>query len=141
MQDKKFTHEELQKNIPDLAAKKEDEYLYHEGYVYYSICLEGGDYFENTSIFKRAKDDGGKITAFDKTEKCSTRDGNYGFWENIYHYHIPIIVDGYVHFKIIYEETKRSPLGERPSEGYDEEQNLTELIYKVKADGISDLEG
>jgi len=123
-----------------LAAKKEDEYLYHEGYVYCSICLESGDYFENTTVIKRAKNNGEEITAFDKTEKCTTRDGNYRFWEELYHYY-PMIIDGNVHFKIIYEEIKRSPLGERPSDSYDEQRKLTEFIYKVKADGIRDLEG
>ena len=139
MQTNKFSHEELQKNIPDLVQKKEGDYLYHEGYVYYSIFLVG-DLYENTAVFRRAKDDGTEITTFDITKKQSTRDSNYGFWAKIYHYHIPMTVDGYVYFKIIYEEMKRRPLGERPSDGYDEERILSELIYKVKADGISDLE-
>jgi len=42
MQNKKLSHEELQKNIPELKGKSEGSYLYHEGYVYYSFSKPGG---------------------------------------------------------------------------------------------------
>ena len=134
----KISHVELQKNIPDLIQKKEDDYLYHEGYVYYSIFLNG-DRWDNISVFKRVKDDGTEITTFDKTKNITSR-SNMGFWANTYNYHIPMTVDGYVYLKIIYEKMTKTPLGESYSDGFDEECILSELIYKVKTDGMSDLE-
>jgi hypothetical protein len=131
MQSKRISHEELQKNIPDLISKSEERYLYHEGYVYYSFCLPGGGadatgWMNGGEVFKRAKDDGTEITTFDKTfeESVTTASSSH-----VYYYYVPRFEDGYVHFSIEYEN-------DNDVEG----KSVSYLKYKVKADGISDLE-
>jgi len=59
MQSKRFSHEELQKNITDLKNIPEHCYLYHEGNVYYSFrkpgardatgWVSGGEVFNRTA--------------------------------------------------------------------------------------------
>ena len=130
MENKIFLHEELQKNIPDLKNMSEKGYLYHEGYVYYSLERPGArdatGWLSGGEVFKRAKDDGTELTTFDKTYNQSVETASSS---HIYDYKIPIIEDGYVFFKISYC---------RRCDWADDEYNW--IIYKVKADGISDLE-
>ena len=137
MQCKKLSHKELQTNVPDLIDKSEGDYLYHEGYVYYSSEHDDG------KVFKRANDSGTVITAFEKTKyKDSYRTSLYGnaSWSNEYKYRVPIIIDGYVHLKILHVKEEEMNRGERISDGFDTYTSYTDLIFKVKADGISDLE-
>jgi len=130
MQSKKISHEELQKIIPDLKGMSENDYLYHEGYVYYSFCQSGTEdatgWVSGGEVFKRAKDDGTVVTTFDGTHYKSVETASSS---RSYYYSIPIIADGYVHFKIHY---CRSNDWEGDSESW--------LTYKVKADGTSNLE-
>ena len=81
----RLSHEELVKNIPDLKGKSEGGYLYHESYVYYSGWMDEGE------VFKRAKDDGTEITAFDETKHTSSG-GSIEY--DRYDYHIPLFVGG-----------------------------------------------
>ena len=130
MQNKKKSHQELQKIIPDLKGKSEDGYLYHEGYVYYSFERSGArdatGWLSGGEVFKRAKDDGTVVTTFDRTYNQSVETASSS---HFYYYSIPIIADGYVHFKI---QHRRSNDWEEDSESW--------LTYKVKADGTSNLE-
>jgi hypothetical protein len=131
MENKQLSHKELQKNIPDLNNKSENDYLYYEGYVYYSICLPGGGgdqtgWMNGGEVFKRTKDDGTKVTTFGKTinDSVSTASSSH-----IYKYYKPKLIDGYVHFTIKYDYS------------CDWESDSSEYYeYKVKADGISELD-
>lgn len=128
MENKKFSHEDLQKNIVDL---KSNSYLYHEGYVYYSTKQSGGGrdatgWVGGGEVYKRVKDDGTEVTVFNKTfnDDCETASSRHS-----YYYSTPTFNDGYVHFKITHKGTCEV-------EGDYENYNT----YKVKADGISNLE-
>ena len=129
MENRILSHEELQKNISDLENKPESGYLYHNGYVYYSSNRPGASdatgWISGGEVFKRVKDDGSEITVFDKTynKSASTASSSH-----TYNYGTPKLADGYVHFSIRY--SSRSDWGD------DSEQ----YAYKVKDDGISDLE-
>jgi hypothetical protein len=131
MQTKKLTHEELQKNIPDLEGKSENEYLYHEGYVYYSYSGSGGGrdaagWTSGGERFVRAKEDGSEITSFSKTYETSSSTASSSHY---YSYSVPELGDdGYVHFEIRHER----------SNDWNEDETSW-IRYKVKADGVSDL--
>jgi len=131
MQNKKLSHEELQKNIPELKGKSEGSYLYHEGYVYYSFSKPGGGadqtgWLNGGVLYKRVKDDGTEITSFEKTceESVTTASSSH-----VYSHTTPQLKDGYVYFEIKYT--------------YDcdwADEEVTWLTFRVKADGISELE-
>ncbi|MCL2764640.1 MAG: hypothetical protein FWD40_05105 [Treponema sp.] len=130
MENIKRTHEELQNNIPDLKGSSEKNYLYHEGYVYYSFEQPGArdatGWVSGGEVFKRVKDDGTEVTAFDKTYNKSVETASS---RHMYSYSVPAFADGYVYFKILYSR----------SNDWSDDKNEW-ITYRVKADGISDLE-
>ena len=128
----KLTHEELQKNIPDLENKSESDYLYHEGYVYYVFSEGSGGrdatgWVGNKQGYVRTKDDGSEETAFYKTfdSSSSTASSSHSFT-----YYTPELKDdGYVYFKIRWDSS---------CDWAEDETRWRN--YKIKADGVSDLE-
>ena len=124
---KKLSHEELIKNNPELVYG----YLYLEGYVYYFFRQSGsgGDatgWVGESTVYKRAKDDGTEITTFDKTRHT---DVSTASTSGSYSYSNPGFKDGYVYFEI----------GCRGSNDVEGDYYYS-ITYRVKADGKSDLE-
>ena len=127
MENKKLSHEELIKNNPEMKYG----YLYHEGYVYYISKQPGSGrdatgWVGESTVYKRAKDDGTEITTFDKTRNT---DVSTASTSGSYSYSSPRFKDGYVYFEIGCD-------GSNDVEG----DYYYCTTYKVKADGISDLE-
>ena len=127
MENKILSHEELLKNNQELG----NNYLYHEGYVYYYANYSGSGrdatgWVGKSTVYKRAKDDGTNITVFMKTYNTDVTTASTS---GSYNYSKPIFEDGYVYFRI-------GCNGSNDVEGdyyYSRE-------YRVKSDGISDLE-
>ena len=126
----KLTHEQLQKNIPDLMNMQENHYLYHNGYVYFSCVKPGArdatGWLSGGEVFKRVKDDGSKVTVFDETHNQSVTTASSS---HTYSYEVPKIADDYVILTIWYS---------RSNDWEDDSQTL--YTYRVKADGASGLE-
>ena len=122
-----MTHEELQKNIPDLPGA----YLYHEGYVYYSSSRSGArdaaGWLSGGEVFKRATDDGFEVTTFSGTYNQSVSTASSSHY---YTYSVPELKDdGYVYFSIRYDRS--NDWSEDETSWYN---------YKIKADGVSSIE-